>query len=154
MAGRMLTYRLVRKVVLPTLLTRAFLIVFNLCNPIIMMYRTVCPIHCAHGLWSVKLTHLPLVPHIGVRQWTWSTLVQVMACRLSGAKPLPEPMPPYCQLHSYEHTSVKFESRYKTFHSWKCAWKCRLWNGGHFVQEEMSWHVLLSQWYSLKNTIQ
>ena len=27
-----------------------------------------------------------------MRQWTGSALVQVMACRLFGAKPLPEPM--------------------------------------------------------------
>ena len=26
------------------------------------------------------------------RKWTWSALVQLMACRLFGAKPLPEPM--------------------------------------------------------------
>ena len=30
-------------------------------------------------------------------------------------------------------TSVKFEPKYKTFLSWKCVWKCRLENGGHFV---------------------
>ena len=34
---------------------------------------------------------------------------------------------------------MKFESKYKTFHSWKCTWKCNLRNGGHFVQGEMSW---------------
>ena len=38
-----------------------------------------------------------------------------MACRLSGAKPLPEPMLTYCQLDPQEQTSVKFESKYKTF---------------------------------------
>ena len=27
-----------------------------------------------------------------MRQWTGSALVQIMACRLFGAKPLPEPM--------------------------------------------------------------
>ena len=32
------------------------------------------------------------------RQWTESALVQVMACRLCGAKPLPEPMLTYYQL--------------------------------------------------------
>ena len=31
-----------------------------------------------------------------------STLVQVMACRLEGAKPLPEPMLTYCQLDPHE----------------------------------------------------
>ena len=33
-----------------------------------------------------------------MRQWTGSALIQVMACRLFGAKPLPEPMQSYCQL--------------------------------------------------------
>ena len=32
-----------------------------------------------------------------MRQWTGSALVQVMACRLFGAKPFPEPMLAYCQ---------------------------------------------------------
>ena len=39
-----------------------------------------------------------------MRPWTGSTLVQVMACRLFGAKPLPEPMLPYCQLDPWEQT--------------------------------------------------
>ena len=34
---------------------------------------------------------------------------------------------------------MKVESRYKTFHSCKCFCKCRLWNGGHFLQGEISW---------------
>ena len=33
-----------------------------------------------------------------MHQWTGSALVQVMACRLFGAKPLPEPMLTYCRL--------------------------------------------------------
>ena len=33
-----------------------------------------------------------------MRQWAQQALVQVMACRLFGAKPLPEPMLAYCQL--------------------------------------------------------
>ena len=76
-------------------LTNSYIhIVFNSCYAIIMMYHTVCPTHCAHGLWSVKLTYFPLV-----------------------------------QLDQHW---------YKNFHSWKCAWKCRLWNGSHFVQEEIN----------------
>ena len=61
-----------------------------------------------------------------MRQWTGSSLVQVMACRLFGAKPLPEPMLTYCELDSWEHISVKFESEFYHFHSGKCSWKCRL----------------------------
>ena len=48
---------------------------------------------------SIKDTHLPLVPAY-MRRWTWSLLVQVMACRLFGAKLLPEPRLTYCQLDS------------------------------------------------------
>ena len=57
----------------------------------------------------LHLTHLP--PSAAyMRQWTWSSLVQVMACRLSGAKPLPGPMLPYCQLNPEEQILVKFKS--------------------------------------------
>ena len=49
-------------------------------------------------------------------QWNVSALVQVMACRLFGAKPLPEPMLAYYQLYPQEQISVKFQSKYKTFH--------------------------------------
>ena len=72
-------------------------------------------------------------PSAAYMQWTGSPLAQVMACRLSGAKPLPEPMLAYCQLDSREYISVKFESEYYYFHSKKSIWKCRQENGGHFV---------------------
>ena len=51
-----------------------------------------------------------------------------------GAKPLPEPILTDRQLDHLEQTSVKFESKYQTFHSWKCIWKCCVQNCGHFVQ--------------------
>ena len=60
------------------------------------------------------------------RQWTGTALVQVMACGLFGAKPLPEPMLAYCQLDSWKQISVKFESGFYYFHSRKLIWKCRL----------------------------
>ena len=74
-----------------------------------------------HGFLVIKLTHLPLVPHIC--QWTGPPLVKVMACRLFGSKPLPEPMLAYCLLDSWEQISVKFESEFYHFHSRKCIWK-------------------------------
>ena len=43
-----------------------------------------------------------------MHQRTGSTLVQVTACRLYGAKPLSEPMLPSCQLDPQEQNSVKF----------------------------------------------
>ena len=69
------------------------------------------------------------------RQWIESALVQIMACRIFGTKPLSKAMLTYCQLDSNEQTSMKVEARYKPFHSRKCMiWKHRLQNGGHFVQ--------------------
>ena len=50
-----------------------------------------------------------------MRQWTGSASVQVMACRLFGTKPLPDPMLTSCQLDPYEQTSVKFGSNSKLF---------------------------------------
>ena len=58
-----------------------------------------------------------------MRQWLGSALVQIMACRLFGAKPLPKPMLGFCQLDPYDQNSVKFQSKHKTFHSRKCIWK-------------------------------
>ena len=59
---------------------------------------------------KVKLINSPPPSAAYMRRWNGSALVQVMACRLSGAKPLPEPMLPYCQLDPWEQTSVKVES--------------------------------------------
>ena len=56
-----------------------------------------------------------------MRQWIWSALVQIMTCRLFGAKPLPKPMLCYCQLDPWKQTSLKFESNYKTLNSVKKA---------------------------------
>ena len=45
----------------------------------------------------------------------WSLLIQAMACRLSDAKPLHEPLKhqyfTYCQVDLYEQSPVKSESR-------------------------------------------
>ena len=46
-----------------------------------------------------------------------------MACRLFGAKPLPEPVMTYCQLDPYKWIPVKFKPENRTFQSWKCIWK-------------------------------
>ena len=78
-----------------------------------------------------------------MRLWTGSPLVQIMACRLDGAKPLSEPMLPYYQLDPKEHISMKFYLRLKYFHSRKYVRTCRLWNSGHFVQGEMSYTSLI-----------
>ena len=48
-------------------------------------------------------------------------------------KPLSEPILAYCQSNPCEHISVKFESKYNNFHTWKLIWKLYLWNGNYFV---------------------
>ena len=78
----------------------------------------------AHDDLSLS-THLPLVPHICISELGYHWF-QVMACRLFGTKPLPEPMMAYCQLDSQEQISVKFKTEFSNFHSRKCIWKCRL----------------------------
>ena len=83
-----------------------------------------------------------------MRLWTGSALVQIMACRLFGAKPLSKPMLRYCQLDTKEQSSVKFQSKCQVFHSWKCIWKYRLRNGSHLIQGEMSWYGFLRQLFS------
>ena len=56
--------------------------------------------------------------------------VQIMACRLSCAKPLSKPMLAYHQMDHWQQTVGKFESKLDNFHSTKWIWKCRLWYGG------------------------
>ena len=90
------------------------------------------------GLYNYSSMHLSNVnsshPSAAyMLQWIGSALVKVMTCRQFGAKSLPEPILTSYQLNPLEQTSVKLESTYKTFHSWKCIWICRLWNIGHFV---------------------
>ena len=66
-------------------------------------------------------------------QWTGTPMVQVMACRLFIAKPLPELMLAYCNLDSSEHIPVKFEIYH--FHWRKNAIENVVgYNSGHFVQ--------------------
>ena len=54
-----------------------------------------------------------------------------MACRLFNAKPISEPMLPYCQLDPNVYISIKKHLIFKSFYSVKCTWKYRLRNGGH-----------------------
>ena len=45
---------------------------------------------------------------VNPREWIGSALVQIIACRLFGAKPLSEPVLVHCQLDPWEQTSVNF----------------------------------------------
>ena len=79
------------------------------------------PIHnfitCQLYKWRVYLWKIFAYPHLlieesvtsfnssppsaaYIRQWIGSALVQIMACRLFGAKPLSKPMLGYCQLNT------------------------------------------------------
>ena len=49
------------------------------------------------------------------RRQTRTSLVQILACRLFGAKPLSEPVLEYCEFDPWEQTSVKFYSKFKNF---------------------------------------
>ena len=73
------------------------------------------------------LTRLPLVPHIcvgGSRQH-WLSPVRRQVIIWINAWGIVN--------WNLRNNSVKFKSRYKTFHSRKCIWKYRLRNGDHFV---------------------
>ena len=73
-----------------------------------------------------------------MRQYNITKLLQIMAYRLFAAKPLSEAMLPCCQLDPMEHISVKFYSKFKSFHSRKCTWKCCLGNGSNFVSASIN----------------
>ena len=59
-------------------------------------------------LWNLKSLDSLRPSDAYMHQYNRSTLVHIMANRLFGAKPLSEPMLPYCQLDPKEHISVKF----------------------------------------------
>ena len=71
-----------------------------------------------------------------MRQCTWLSLVQVVACRLFGAKPLPEPMLLICQLDPWEQVSVKLEFEFYPFHT-EYAFDNVVYLGGLFVWASM-----------------
>ena len=87
--------------------------------------------HCVAGFYYLKPGDRYM------RQWNWLSLVQVMPCRLFGAKPLIEPMRTYFQLDLLVQNSIKFTSRHKHFHKKECVWKWHVPNGGHFVSASM-----------------
>ena len=59
------------------------------------------------------LPFTPLRPRDAyMHQWTMPSLVEIMACRLLGAKPLSEPMLTYSQLGHKKQNSVKHQSQF------------------------------------------
>ena len=83
------------------------------------------------GLWSQMPNHLFVLDHfrrtpyddicvhtcnsISPSDTLWQSMARWMACRLFGAKPLPESMLFYCQLIPKKQTSVKFETKHFRF---------------------------------------
>ena len=57
----------------------------------------------------------PGAVYIYMRQWIGSALLQIMVCRLFGAKPLSEPMLEYCQFDPWQQASMKFQQKFNTF---------------------------------------
>ena len=84
-----------------------------------------------------------------MREWIGSALVQIMACHLFGAKPLPEPMLTYCQLDSWEQKFSEIWIRTLSFSFRKMHLKCCLpkWQpfcpGGDEVLQLLQWCVNL-----------
>ena len=76
------------------------------------------------GYWRINSS---LSKAAYMHRWIGSSLVQILACRLFGTKPLSEPMLAYCKLHPWEQVSAKFHSKFKHFHSRKCLLR----NGSH-----------------------
>ena len=93
---------------------------------LVRLTKSWAPGVCDHTTVPILYCSLQLIhPSAAyMRQWTGSSLIQVMACRLFARKPLPEPMLIYCQLVSWEQVSMKFESKFYHFHSRKYIWKC------------------------------
>ena len=84
--------------------------------------------------WSFSLTH-----------WDWVTIIgsdnglshgQRQAIFLTKLSIIPQ-----------GNISVKFYLKFKSFHSMKSTWKCRLRNGGHFVSASMCWVYVMCSWW-------
>ena len=84
-----------------------------------------------------------------MHQYNIPTLLQIMACRLFGAKPLSESMLSCCQIDTKEHVSVKFYLRFKSFHSGKCAWRSGKWWPCYLGLNELIGMGILSTWQLL-----
>ena len=64
----------------------------------ILMYLISLKFYFLSSNKNIAHQSLPPPSTAYMGQWTGSALVQIMACRLIGAKPLSEPMLIYCQL--------------------------------------------------------
>ena len=67
-------------------------------------YHSMLP-KCVCTIPSSSITPLYSCPAY-MHQWTRSSLVQIMACHLFGAKPLPQTTLTYCQLAPWEQSEI------------------------------------------------
>ena len=75
-----------------------------------------------------------------MRQWTVSALIQIMVCRLVGAKPLPDPILTYHhQLEQNKNSGISIKIQWMFLN--KRVWKYHLPNGDHFVSASMYWVI-------------
>ena len=79
------------------------------------VYCEICPNHVlALRKTELSFSHIYILVNSSspnaayMRQWMALAFVQIMACRLFGAKPLSEPMLGYYQLDPHKQTSMKF----------------------------------------------
>ena len=94
-------------------------------------------------IWWYRWSHTIVSWHV---VWpsdtvTGPALVQIMTCRLLGAKPLSKPMLVYCQLDHWGHISVKFESKYHNIH-WRKFLRCCLQHGHHVKPQPQCFNSL------------
>ena len=75
-----------------------------------------------------------------IHHQTMLSLVQMIACRLFGAKPLSEPILMNRWLAHWEQILVKFELKCNNFHTRDLIWKCHVQIGGHFVSSQVLNH--------------
>ena len=91
---------------------------------------------------SLSLDALKCIFHAQCRiyrsRWAGSVLVRVIVRRLFGVKPLHEPMLSIGPLRT-NVSEIRIEIQ--NFSNMKMDSKCRLWNGGRFVQRKMSWRT-------------
>ena len=80
---------------------------------------------------------------ISMRQWYGSALVQIMPCRLSGAKPLPETKQNYCQCDPWN--KLKLNSNRKKYLFMGNVFEnvvCKKWRPFHSGEDESSnWRI-------------
>ena len=78
-----------------------------------------------------------------MRQWIWSALIEMMACRLFVAKPLFKPMPTSVNWSLKNKLQWNFNQN-TNFHSQICILRYCLRNGRHFLQGKWVKHF----WYT------